>query len=119
MNLFEGMIIWTFPDTDIKAYKRVIEESGFRAIVGHNYIQVGKSYSKEKMDSNEFGKFLIKKRRAKDITRQDLSLKIGVSQATIFDWEIGRRLPRDYNLKKLKELLDISEGELKCLIKKQ
>ena len=119
MNLFEGMIIWTFPDTDIKAYKRTIEESGFRAIVGHDYIQVGKPYTKAKMDSNEFGKLLKKKRRAKDITRQDLSREIGVSQATIFDWEIGRRLPRDYNLKKLKELLDISEGELKCLIKKQ
>ena len=36
----EGMIIKTFPDTDIRAYTRMIQESGYRPIVGSDYIRV-------------------------------------------------------------------------------
>ena len=119
MNLYEGMIIWTFPDTDIKAYKRVIEENGFRAIVGKDFIRVGKPYLPNKIDYAKFGKLLTAKRREKNITRQDLSLKLGVSQETIFDWEIGRRFPIEKNFEKVTQLLEITKGDMECLIKKQ
>lgn len=119
MNLYEGLIIWTFPDTDIRAYKRVIEESGFRAIVEKDFIRVGKPYLPNKIDYAKFGKLLTTKRREKNITRQDLSLKLGVSQDTIFEWEIGRRFPKEENMEKLKQLLGITKGDMECLIKKQ
>ena len=115
----EGMIIKTFPDTDIRAYTRMIQESGYRPVVGSDYIRVGKPYLYNKIKPRDFAKLLRDKRKAKGITREELGKMVGVSYQSVFDWEVGRRTPRHETLKKLKFILDISEGELECLTKKQ
>lgn len=115
----EGMIIKTFPDTDIRAYTRMIQENGFRPIGGSDYIRVGKPYLYNKIEPRDFAKLLRDKRRAKGIKREELGKMVGVSYQSVFDWEVGRRTPRHETLKKLKFILDISEGELECLTKKQ
>lgn len=119
MKLFEGMIIKTFPDTDIRAYSRMIQENGFRPIVGENCIRVGKPYLYNKIVPSDFAKLLRKKRKEKGITREELGKFLGVCNQTVFDWEVGRRTPRSETLRKIKEYLNISEGELECLTKKQ
>ena len=119
MKLFEGMIIKTFPDTDIRAYSRMIQENGFRPIVGENCIRVGKPYLYNKIEQSEFARLLRQKRKAKGITREELGQFLGVCYQTVFDWEVGRRIPRSETMRKLKNYLEISEGELECLTKKQ
>ena len=64
------------------------------------------------MSQEKIGKFIAKCRKEKNMTQQELALKLDVTDRAISNWENGRRLP-DYSI--IKDLcyeLDISINEL-------
>ena len=118
MNLYTGLKIWTFPETDVKAYARMIRSEGFKVIVEKNYILVGDEIRIGTIDSIALGNLIKKKRLSKGISRDTLADLLGVSRGTIFNWEIGRTKPQRRNLEEIETILNITEGELECLIQK-
>lgn len=119
MKLYTGMKIWIFPETDVRAYVRMIRSEGYKSIVEKNYIIVGEEIIIGTLDSVALGSLIKKKRLEKRISRETLADYLGVARGTIFNWEIGRTKPRRGNLEEIKSYLNISEGELKCLMLKQ
>ena len=64
------------------------------------------------MNQEKIGKFIAKCRKEKNMTQQELALKIDVTDRAISNWENGRRLP-DYSIiEKLCNELDITINEL-------
>ena len=58
------------------------------------------------------GKFILKKRKEKNLTQEQLAEKLGVSNKTISKWETGKCMP-DYSvIKNLCEELEITIAEL-------
>ena len=56
------------------------------------------------------------KRKNKKLTQAELAKKMGVSQPVINYWEIGRQKPLPKNIKKLKEIFNLTEKEILILI---
>ena len=64
------------------------------------------------MSQEKIGKFIAKCRKEKNMTQQELALKLDVTDRAISNWENGRRLP-DYSIiEKLCNELDITINEL-------
>ena len=64
------------------------------------------------MSQERIGKFIAKCRKEKNMTQQELALKLDVTDRAISNWENGRRLP-DYSIiEKLCNELDITINEL-------
>ncbi len=64
------------------------------------------------MSQEKIGKFIAKCRKEKNMTQQELALKLDVTDRAISNWENGRRLP-DYSIiEKLCNELDIIINEL-------
>ena len=58
------------------------------------------------------GKFILQKRKEKNLTQEELAEKLGVSNKTISKWENGKCMP-DYSvIKNLCEELEITVAEL-------
>lgn len=64
------------------------------------------------MDQVKIGKFIAKCRKEKNLTQQELSEKLGVTDKAISKWENGRCLMDISLLKPLSEYLDVSIIEL-------
>ncbi len=64
------------------------------------------------MNQQETGRFIAEKRRAKNLTQEQLAEMIGVSNKTVSKWETGKCMP-DYSVvERLCKVLGISVGEL-------
>lgn len=64
------------------------------------------------MNQEKIGKFITKLRKEKNLTQQELAVKLGVTDRAVSNWENGRRLP-DYSLlKPISDALEISVNEL-------
>ena len=64
------------------------------------------------MSQEKIGKFIAKCRKEKNMTQQELALKLDITDRAISNWENGRRLP-DYSIiEKLCNELDITINEL-------
>lgn len=64
------------------------------------------------MNQQEIGRFIAEKRRAKNLTQEQLAEMIGVSNKTVSKWETGKCMP-DYSVvERLCKVLGISVGEL-------
>lgn len=64
------------------------------------------------MNQIKTGKFISQKRKEKNLTQEQLSEKLGVSNKTISKWETGKCMP-DYSIvKSLCEELEITVSEL-------
>lgn len=63
------------------------------------------------MNQEKIGKFIAECRKKKNLTQQELSEKLGVSDRTIGNWENGRNMPDLSLFKPLCEELDISINE--------
>ena len=111
-QLYQGMIIKTFADTDIDAYRRAIKYCGFSSSVHDGYIKVGKPYVASAVNGNKLGKVLKKVRTYKRIDKRTLAEQIGVHEDTIYKWESGMRKPTDENLVKVCDILGIDVEEL-------
>lgn len=64
------------------------------------------------MNQEKIGKFIAHCRKNKNMTQQELSEKLGVSDRTIGNWENGRNMPDLSLFKPLCELLNISINDL-------
>ncbi len=64
------------------------------------------------MNQEKIGKFIAKCRKKKNMTQQELSDKLGVSDRTIGNWENGRNMPDLSLFKPLCKQLDVSINEL-------
>ncbi len=115
--LYEGERIKIFPDTDIRTYKNWISSQGFSYFVHGEYIVIGRKGKCFTYDATALGKLISSHRKAKGMDRFELADRIGVIEDSVFEWEIGRKQPKENNLLKLREVLDITKEELeKCLI---
>lgn len=64
------------------------------------------------MNQIKIGKYIQQKRKEKNITQEQLSESLGISNKTISKWECGKALP-DYSLvESLCAILEISTSEL-------
>lgn len=59
-----------------------------------------------------FGEKLIKKRRERGMTQDELALELGVSRQSVSKWENGECLPEADKLIRLADILDVSLDEL-------
>lgn len=64
------------------------------------------------MNQEKIGKFISKKRKAKELTQEQLSEKLGVSINAVSKWERGICLMDMSLLKPLSSLLDVSINEI-------
>ena len=64
------------------------------------------------MNQEQIGKFIAEMRKKKNITQQELALKLGVSDRTIGNWENGRNMPDLSLFKPLCQELDITINDL-------
>lgn len=64
------------------------------------------------MDQIAIGRYIARKRKEQNLTQEQLSEQLGVSNKTISKWENGKCMP-DYSLiQKLREALDVTLPEL-------
>lgn len=64
------------------------------------------------MDQIAIGRYIVRKRKERNLTQEQLSEQFGVSNMTISKWENGKCMP-DYSLiQKLCEALDVTLPEL-------
>ena len=64
------------------------------------------------MDQIAIGRYIARKRKEQNLTQEQLSEQLGVSNKTISKWENGKCVP-DYSLiQKLREALDVTLPEL-------
>lgn len=110
--MYQGMMIKTFPDTDVEAYRRYIKDCGYSSSVHKDYIKVGKPLKVNALDSGKLGKILKKVRTYKKLDRKTAAERIGISEDTIYKWELGMRTPNNENLTKYCEILGIDKIEL-------
>lgn len=64
------------------------------------------------MNQEKIGKFIVQCRKKKNMTQQELSEKLGVSDRTVGNWENGRNMPDLSLFKPLCNELDISLNDL-------
>jgi len=64
------------------------------------------------MDQEKIGKFILKLRKSKKMTQQELANKLNVTDRAISHWENGRSLPDVALFKPLCEIFNISVNEL-------
>ena len=64
------------------------------------------------MNQEKIGKFIAECRKKKNMTQQELSEKLGVSDRTVGNWENGRNMPDLSLFKPLCNELDISLNDL-------
>ena len=104
MELQEGDMIKVFENTDSESYIRFIKDNlHFRAKLKGEYIIIGKPY--KSYNTTNYGKQIKEARRAKKMTREQLAEACGVKVATVYDWEIGRKMPKEW--RKVQKILEI------------
>ena len=64
------------------------------------------------MNQEKIGKFIAECRKNKNLTQEQLSLKLGVSDRAVSKWERGLNLPDASLMTPLCDILDISVNEL-------
>lgn len=64
------------------------------------------------MDQEKIGKFILKLRKGKRLTQQELANKLNVTDRAVSHWENGRSLPDVSLFKPLCEIFDITVNEL-------
>ena len=64
------------------------------------------------MEQTKIGKFIAKKRKEQNLTQEQLSDRLGVSNKTISKWETGKCMPDYAVVKNLCEELKVSVSEL-------
>ena len=71
-----------------------------------NLLQFSSKYPK---NPQNFGQRLRKKRRDLGLTMREIAEKVGVSETTVYNWEIRNIRPNRRTAEKLKAILDLAE----------
>lgn len=98
-----GDVIKVFPDTNVYAYIQLIHSKGFRCKRRNNKLIVLEG-SRSVIDKQATARSITQIRRENNLKRAELAEKIGVTSDTVWDWEVGKTIPRATNQDKLKEL---------------
>lgn len=77
-----------------------------------SYFDVDVSYISGGLSDTKLGLFLLKGRKEKGLTQEELAQEIGVTKAAISRYEKGERTPNIYLFAKMCSVLDISPDEL-------
>ena len=96
----EGMKIKIFEDTNIDAYKDLINDLGFRCKLKGEYLIVGAPYKRQLKFA--VGKSIKEARLNSGLTVEDVAKKVNVLRETVCNWEIGESIPNETNREKLK-----------------
>ena len=64
------------------------------------------------MNQEKIGKFIVKVRKEKNMTQQELAMKLNITDRAISHWENGRSMPDAGIMLELCKLLDINVNEL-------
>lgn len=95
MEVSTGDKIKVFKDTDVEAYINYIEiEKGFEAELDGDYIIVGEPYVKH-IDTS-YAKQIKFFRKLRNMSREELAEKCLVTEQTVWNWELGRCIPREW-----------------------
>lgn len=101
MDLKTGDKIKIFNQEDIEKYLTLVKRLGFRASRQGYYVVVGEPY----LYTTDYGKQIKTARRNKGMTRTELADAVGVKPKTVFEWEIGRKAPKEW--RKVQKILGI------------
>jgi len=96
----EGMKIKVFEDTNIDAYKDLINDLGFRCKLKGEYLIVGAPYKRQLKFA--VGKSIKEARLNSGLTVEEVAKKVNVLYETVCNWEIGESIPNETNREKLK-----------------
>ena len=99
--MFEGMEIKVFPDTNIQAYIKMINDEGYDAFYQNNKIYVGKQIK------SDFAIDLSKARKKKNMSIQQMADKLQISYTTLLSYEKDKRTPGKYIMGKIKEFMEV------------
>ena len=103
MELYEGMVIKLFPDTDRDAYVKLVRDSGYKCYLKGYSLRIGRKIH-EPVDQEARARKLRQARKLNGLTRAQVAEIIHVSKDTVYSWEIGRTYPNAKNILLLKEL---------------
>ncbi len=112
MYLYENERIKVFPETDVEAYIRYFRNQGYTCHLEGDEIVIGKQI-RLTYNYQGLGSLIYKKRTEKDISRGYFAKMVEVNVDTVYKWEIGQRMPYDFNLQRIVKILGITEEELK------
>ena len=98
-----GEAIKIFPDTDIHAYKQLIHSKGFCCVRKGNKLII-KAGKETLVDKEATARSITQFRRKMNMKREDMAKALGVRKDTVWDWEIGLKIPKQSNQEKLKEI---------------
>ena len=106
-----GDRIKMFSDSDALAYMRLAASYGFRSSYKNGYVTVGKAY-KDPIDKKTFAERIIRERKKLKLDQDEFAEYLGVSKTTIYNWELGNRLPGEYNRQQLKKIIGFEVEEI-------
>ncbi len=75
-------------------------------------IDLIKSNSKYPKNPKTFGERIRKKRMDKRLTMKDIATRLGVSETTVYNWEIKNKRPYRRTIKNLKSILGLTEKDI-------
>ena len=75
-------------------------------------IDLIKSNPKYPKNPKNFGERIRKKRMDKRLTMKDIATRLGVSETTVYNWEIRGIRPYRKTEEKLKAILDLTEKDI-------
>ena len=75
-------------------------------------IDLIKSNSKYPKSPKTFGELLRKKRMDKRLTMKEVSDRVGVTETTVYNWEIWIKKPYRKTREKLKSILGLTEKDI-------
>lgn len=102
--MFTGEMIKVFPDKDIQAYTRMIHEAGFHSSLEGEYLIVGNPLVMGAEEKRALGRKITAQMKANGYSREKLANELGVNLYTVWDWQLGRNSPNEYNREKLRKL---------------
>ena len=101
--LNEGMKIKIFEDTDVRAYKDMVKDMGFRCKQKGEYLIVGAPYKRQ--HKLAIGKSIKEARLNSGLSVEEVAKKVNVLYETVCNWEIGESTPNETNREKLKTVI--------------
>ena len=99
-----GDKIKLFTEQEKETYRRLLSSLGFTSYVRGKYIIVGKARRKDFEERRAIGRKITSGMKKLDLSRDELSEKLGVQYYTIWNWQLGKSSPNKANEEKLRKL---------------